>query len=138
MMQNEKIKLRKLRTRVLGVFIALLLLLISVGFLFNVPGTANAAHLPPANSGARSNSVAGGSGATLPYVEMEAHSAATKGTIVGPSFQLGDLASDAVDRTIVQLTQGNLCNLHCPNRPMPLISVIAFQMRQVAAALTPH
>ena len=40
----------------------------------------------------------GGTGATLPYVEMEAHSATTNGTILGPSYTLGNLADDAVDR----------------------------------------
>src|SRR5690242_20309438 len=45
---------------------------------------------------------AGGTGATLPYVEMEAHNATTTGTILGPSYALGSLASDAVDRQTVQ------------------------------------
>ncbi|HLZ60793.1 MAG TPA: hypothetical protein VKR06_27920, partial [Ktedonosporobacter sp.] len=49
---------------------------------------------------------AGGSGATLPYVEMEAHNATTNGSILGPDFTLGTLASDAVDRQAVRLTQG--------------------------------
>ena len=45
----------------------------------------------------------GGTGATLPYVEMEAHSATTNGTILGPSYTLGNLADDAVDHQAVQL-----------------------------------
>jgi hypothetical protein len=49
---------------------------------------------------------AGGTGATLPYVEMEAHNATTNGTILGPSYALGSVASDAVDRQAVQLTSG--------------------------------
>src|ERR1051326_5506870 len=49
---------------------------------------------------------AGGTGAALPYVEMEAHNATTTGTILGPSYALGNVASDAVDRQAVQLTSG--------------------------------
>lgn len=53
-----------------------------------------------------SDAATGTSGASLPYVEMEAHNAKTNGTILGPNYQLGNLASDAVDRMAVQLTSG--------------------------------
>jgi Malectin domain len=57
---------------------------------------------------------AGGAGASLPYVEMEAHTATTTGSILGPSFTLGDLANDAVDRQAVQLTQGKYVQFTLP------------------------
>ncbi|HTK06852.1 MAG TPA: malectin domain-containing carbohydrate-binding protein [Ktedonobacteraceae bacterium] len=59
---------------------------------------------------------AGGSGAALPYDELEAHSASTNGTILGPSYNLGDLASDAVDRQAVQLTQGKYVEFTLPHQ----------------------
>src|SRR5258707_5368853 len=70
----------------------LILVISTIGVFIALPHGANAA--------------LGGAGATLPYVEMEAHSATTNGTIIGPSYTLGDLASDGVDRQAVQLTQG--------------------------------
>ncbi|GLV53435.1 hypothetical protein KDH_02890 [Dictyobacter sp. S3.2.2.5] len=102
------------RRKILSVFVALLLLLVTLGLLSNVPRTASAAILPQENSGVISHAATGGSGATLPYVEMEAHSASTNGTVTGPDYQLGDLASDAVDRTMVQLTQGKWVQFTLP------------------------
>jgi Predicted solute binding protein len=102
--------LRKMRMKVLGVSIALLLVVSAMGILFEFPHTANAALAEFPNSTTNT----GGSGATLPYVEMEAHSASTNGTIQGPDYQLGDLASDAVDRTIVQLTSGKFVQFTLP------------------------
>ncbi len=58
----------------------------------------------------------GGTGATLPYVELEAHSATTNGTMLGPSYALGALASDAVDRQAVQLTQGQYVQVTLPQQ----------------------
>ena len=58
----------------------------------------------------------GGTGATLPYVELEAHSATTNGTMLGPSYALGALASDAVDRQAVQLTQGQYVQFTLPQQ----------------------
>src|SRR5579871_5670675 len=58
----------------------------------------------------------GGTGATLPYVEMEAHSATTNGTILGPSYALGNLADDAVDKQAVQLTQGQYVQFTLPQQ----------------------
>ena len=63
---------------------------------------------------ATNSGVAGNSGATLPYVEMEAHSASTNGTILGPGYQLGTLSLDAVDHQAVQLTHGNYVEFTLP------------------------
>jgi parallel beta-helix repeat protein len=57
---------------------------------------------------------AGGSGATLPYAELEAHNATTNGKILGPAYALGDLASEAIDRQAVQLTQGQYVEFTLP------------------------
>ncbi|BCL77771.1 hypothetical protein ccbrp13_02360 [Ktedonobacteria bacterium brp13] len=106
-MQDAK---SNIRTKIVGVTIALLLVVSAVGILLDFPHTANAAfaRIP------QSTASTGGSGATLPYVEMEAHSATTNGTIQGPDYQLGDLASDGVDRTIVQLTSGKSVQFTLP------------------------
>src|SRR5258708_35838183 len=88
-MQDAK---RKRHNKELGAFVLLILVISTIGVFFTLPRRANAA--------------LGGAGATLPYVEMEAHSATTNGTIIGPSYTLGNLASDAVDRQAVQLTRG--------------------------------
>ncbi|MBX5450880.1 hypothetical protein [Thermogemmatispora sp.] len=64
--------------------------------------------LPRLTGTARASSVAvtGGSGATLPYVERKIQQAATTGSMRGPDFTLGSLASDAVDRQAALLTGG--------------------------------
>lgn len=104
-MQDAK---SKSRSRYIGAFIALVLALSIVGVLFTFPNMVNAAKITP-------SSVTSGNGATVPYTELEAHSAATNGTVVGPDMQLGDLASDAVDRTMVQLTQGKYVQFTLPS-----------------------
>ncbi|HEY0806152.1 MAG TPA: glycosyl hydrolase family 28-related protein, partial [Pseudonocardiaceae bacterium] len=45
----------------------------------------------------------GGSGATLPYVEVQAENSATNGTIIGPSYAQGQLADEAGFRKAVTL-----------------------------------
>ena len=45
----------------------------------------------------------GGSGATLPYVEVQAENSATNGTIIGPSYTQGQLADEASFRKAVTL-----------------------------------
>ncbi len=88
--------------RVIGAFVAFIMIISAIGTLLTFPHTANASFL----RSDKNNATTVSSGATLPYVEMEAHNATTNGTIIGPDYQLGDLASDAVDRTVVQLTKG--------------------------------
>ena len=56
---------------------------------------ASAAH---AASGAT-----GGSGASLPYVEVQAENSATNGTVIGPSYTQGQLADEASGRKAVTL-----------------------------------
>src|SRR5579884_1244962 len=87
--------------RVIGAFVAFIMIISAIGTLLTFPHTANASFL----RSDKNNATTVSSGATLPYVEMEAHNATTNGTIIGPDYQLGDLASDAVDRTVVQLTK---------------------------------
>src|SRR5579863_947212 len=48
----------------------------------------------------------GGSGASLAYTEVQAESAATNGTVIGPSYTQGQLADEASGRKAVTL-QGN-------------------------------
>ena len=45
----------------------------------------------------------GGSGASLPYVEVQAENSATNGTIIGPSYTQGQLADEASYRKAVTL-----------------------------------
>lgn len=94
----------KLRTKGLGVLIAFFLIVSTLGVI-----ATTIVHTQSARA-----SAAGGTGATLPYVELEAHSANTNGTILGPDFTLGSLASDAVDRQAVQLTQGQYVEFTLP------------------------
>ena len=97
----------KRRNKYIGAFLALILVLSIVGVLFTFPRIVDAARIAP-------SSVTSGNGATLPYTELEAHNATTNGSIVGPDMNLGDLASDGVDRTIVQLTQGKYVQFTLP------------------------
>ncbi|WP_037908913.1 choice-of-anchor D domain-containing protein [Actinacidiphila yeochonensis] len=48
----------------------------------------------------------GGSGASLPYVEVQAENSATNGTVIGPSFAYGQLADEASYRKAVTLQGG--------------------------------
>jgi hypothetical protein len=48
----------------------------------------------------------GGSGASLPYTEVQAESSATNGSVIGPSYTQGQLADEASGRKAVTL-QGN-------------------------------
>ncbi|WP_405579342.1 choice-of-anchor D domain-containing protein [Streptomyces sp. NBC_01190] len=45
----------------------------------------------------------GGSGASLPYVEVQAENSATNGTVIGPSYSAGQLADEASYRKAVTL-----------------------------------
>jgi parallel beta-helix repeat protein len=45
----------------------------------------------------------GGSGASLPYVEVLAQNSATNGTVIGPSYTQGQLADEAIGRKAVTL-----------------------------------
>jgi hypothetical protein len=102
-MQEAK---RKRRNKALGTFVMLILVISTIGIFTTFPRPANAASLngrdASTNHGVQ-NAALGGAGATLPYVEMEAHNATTNGTILGPSYTLGNLAFDAVDHQAVQL-----------------------------------
>jgi hypothetical protein len=102
------------RNKVLGALITLVLTISTIGVFATFPHAANAAGLATTSS-ASSSSVTGGAGATLPYTELEAHSATTNGTVIGPDFKYGDLAADAVDHTIVQLSgQGKYVQFTLP------------------------
>ncbi|MCW2974785.1 MAG: coagulation factor 5/8 type domain protein [Actinomycetia bacterium] len=46
----------------------------------------------------------GGVGASLPYTELQAESAATNGTVIGPSYTYGQLADEASGRKAVTLS----------------------------------
>jgi hypothetical protein len=48
--------------------------------------------------------VTGGAGASLPYTELQAESAATNGTVIGPSYTYGELADEASGRKAVTLS----------------------------------
>ncbi|MDQ1547708.1 MAG: hypothetical protein QOH69_2612 [Actinomycetota bacterium] len=65
--------------------------IVGSAFALGFPAAANAA-------------VTGGSGATLPYVEQQAETAATNGSIIGPSYTQGQLADEASDRKAVTLS----------------------------------
>jgi hypothetical protein len=48
--------------------------------------------------------VPSGTGASVPFTEYEAVNASYTGSVIGPDFTQGDLATEAVDRRAVQLT----------------------------------
>ncbi|MCX4745326.1 choice-of-anchor D domain-containing protein [Kitasatospora sp. NBC_01287] len=56
---------------------------------------------PPALAAAAG--ATGGSGASLPYTEVQAESSATNGSVIGPSYTQGQLADEASDRQAVTL-----------------------------------
>jgi hypothetical protein len=59
---------------------------------------------------------AGGAGASLPYVELQAENAATNGTVIGPSFIYNQLACEASGRRAVTLAgQGRFVEFTLPS-----------------------
>jgi hypothetical protein len=56
----------------------------------------------------------GGSGASLPYVEVQAENSATTGTIIGPSYTQGQLADEASYRKAVTLGGGQYVQFTTP------------------------
>ncbi|HEY4453703.1 MAG TPA: choice-of-anchor D domain-containing protein, partial [Pseudonocardiaceae bacterium] len=72
--------------------------LLTAGAALFAAGAATVAALPAAAATAT-----GGSGATLPYVEVQAENSATNGTIIGPSYAQGQLADEAALRKAVTL-----------------------------------
>jgi hypothetical protein len=73
-------------------------------------GSVLALSAPPAfalmapHDAAAAATATGGSGASLPYAEVQAESSATNGTIIGPSYTQGQLADEASGRKAVTLT----------------------------------
>src|SRR5579875_2850293 len=104
-MQDVK---RITRNKLLGTFVLFILVISVIGVFTTSSHATNAAVASP-------NGI-GGAGATLPYVELEAHKATTNGTILGPSYTLGTLADDAIDHQAVQLTQGQYVQFTLPQQ----------------------
>ncbi|MEZ0068078.1 parallel beta-helix repeat protein [Streptacidiphilus sp. MAP12-20] len=65
---------------------------------------AAAAVVVPAASQPAWAAATGGSGASLPYTEVQAESSATNGTVIGPSYTQGQLADEASGRKAVTLS----------------------------------
>src|SRR5216683_981025 len=58
----------------------------------------------------------GGAGASLAYTELQAESASTNGTVIGPSYTQGQLADEASGRRAVTLTgQGRYVEFTLPS-----------------------
>ncbi len=62
-----------------------------------------ASALAVAGPSALAATATGGSGASLPYVEVQAEHSATNGTVIGPSYTQGQLADEASGRKAVTL-----------------------------------
>ncbi|MBR7830350.1 discoidin domain-containing protein [Actinospica sp. MGRD01-02] len=69
--------------------------------LTGVTALSTAAAAP---ASAATAAVTGGSGASLPYAEVQAESSPTNGTIIGPSYTQGQLADEASGRQAVTLS----------------------------------
>ncbi|MFE2431700.1 coagulation factor 5/8 type domain-containing protein, partial [Streptomyces sp. NPDC059373] len=54
-------------------------------------------------SASAATAATGGSGASLPYVEVQAENSATNGTVIGPSYTQGQLADEASYRKATTL-----------------------------------
>ncbi|MDH6115224.1 parallel beta-helix repeat protein [Kitasatospora sp. MAP12-15] len=80
-------------------------LLAGVGVLALAPQPASAAPRTgaPHTAATATATATGGSGANLPYVEVQAENSATNGTVIGPSYTQGQLADEASGRKAVTL-----------------------------------
>ena len=86
-MHNAESKKRRI---LLAVCVACLLVISSFGAIATFPRLTYAQNMTHSLIPAKTqpNSASTNAGATLPYVELEAHSATTNGTVVGPDYQL--------------------------------------------------
>src|SRR5919205_376445 len=92
----------KRRTRIARALVLLILVISTVGVWVTVSYPANAAGMKSSDVQRGNAATApGGTGATLPYAELKAHNSTTNGTIIGPSYTLGNVAFDAVDHQAV-------------------------------------
>ncbi len=80
-----------LRYKALAAFVLSVLIIGTIGFLALLPRPATSVKAAPSR------------GATLPYTEYEAESAATNGTVIGPDRTYETIASEASGRKAVQL-----------------------------------
>ncbi|MDT7762997.1 MAG: hypothetical protein QOC63_2417, partial [Mycobacterium sp.] len=64
---------------------------------------ASASVMPVPKAAAAPAAATGGSGASLPYTEVQAENSATNGTVIGPSYTQGQLADEASARKAVTL-----------------------------------
>ncbi len=67
------------------------------------PGSAATTATSATRTAAAAAAATGGSGASLPYSEVQAESSATNGTVIGPSYTQGQLADEASGRKAVTL-----------------------------------
>src|SRR5579863_4376631 len=88
------------RTLVVGISTASLA---AAGLAAIVIQPASASVMPVSTAAAAPAAVTGGSGASLPYAEVEAENSATNGTVIGPSYTQGQLADEASGRKAVTL-----------------------------------
>ncbi|MGW3954850.1 glycosyl hydrolase family 28-related protein [Streptomyces sp. NPDC004752] len=65
--------------------------------------TASTAGATVSTAGAAASAKAGGSGANLPYQEVQAETSATNGTVIGPSYTPAEPAAEASGRKAVTL-----------------------------------
>src|SRR5690242_18470419 len=115
-MQDAK---EKRRTRIARALVLLILVISTVGVWVTVSYPAHAAGMKSSGiqqGNATTNAALGGTGATLPYAELKAHNSTTNGTIIGPSYTLGNVAFDAVDHQAVQLTKGQYVQFTLPQQ----------------------
>src|SRR5579875_946234 len=113
-MQDAK---RRRSNKVMGALVMLILVISTIGVFTTLPRTVNAFSLQRSSASKQGVMTTGGAGATLPYVEMEAYQASTNGTILGPDYTFGDLASDAVEREAVLLQgQGKYVQFTLPQQ----------------------
>ncbi len=70
--------------------------------------------VPPATRAAIDPSLVAGRGATVPFVEQEAETAATNGTVIGPSTTAYTLPAEASGRSAVSLAPGQHVDFTLP------------------------
>src|SRR3954447_21045071 len=73
-----------------------------LGAIVSIVGTASTG-LVLLGAPTAAAAVTGGGGANLPYTELQAESASTNGTVIGPSYTQGQLADEASGRKAVTL-----------------------------------
>jgi hypothetical protein len=104
------LRITRRRSAIVGVVaVAVLVLAGAIVVVRNGASTSSTS-----SAGSAQAKLVGGTGAVLPYVELQAENAATTGTVIGPTAEYNQLADEASMRKAVTLSAGQYVEFTVP------------------------